>query len=538
MGSCSSSGRRRLLCRLTEPVTIFVALAIGLLLFFFGPAFSSGFQLIPGDLGDWRFNGVIAEHWYMVLRGTASRRDPIFFFPAKNVLGHSDALFLFIPFYVPLRLLGADPTLAFALCFMAIVTFGFVSAYWLFTRTFDWPKPVALFLAFCFAFSSLLAPRYSHAQLFAVCFVPAILIFGTRFARSILDGRPSIWPGIGLSVGLAALLYTSFYTGYFVLLALAISGLIFLALRRDLIVTLWRPALLWPIGAFIVALVPFFVTYWPAHQNFGARDWPSIACMLPRRTDYLDGYGSYAWSWVSALVKQPPTPCDYELTFGFPLLTIAALLASTVWLVFTKRTDLARYAALAAALSVLFWWAMMLRTSWGSAWYAVYSILPASTAIRAVFRFQIVLHICALIAIGYALSALFKKHRALSVLILIALCLEQYNTATRFSRGRERAAELALVGPPPETCRQFFLDEKSVSDSSERARLDAVVIAQRLNIPTLNGYSAYLPPNYHFPHFDDPDYRKWIGVWLNRHEIVSGTCSLDLKEKRWVNSPR
>src|SRR5262245_38958632 len=108
-----------------ETTAILAVCSAGLFLFF-RHAITTGFYIYPGDLGDWRFNGIIAEHWFSVLKGQAHWQRPIFFYPTLNTLGYSDALILFVPFYVPFRLAGIEPSLAFVFCFMSVLSFGFI----------------------------------------------------------------------------------------------------------------------------------------------------------------------------------------------------------------------------------------------------------------------------------------------------------------------------------------------------------------------------------------------------------------------------
>ena len=183
---------------LTLEIAVLVALTACGLFYFFGKTFESGFAVHPGDLGDWRYNNVIAEHWFSVLKGEARWRSPIFFYPAKGMLGYSDAIFLFIPFYVPFRLLGIDAALAFALCFMCVVGFGFVASYWFMSRIMKLPKVVSFGASFAFAFSSMAAARYPHAALYANAFLPVLFGFGARFFESILARQASIVAGIGI----------------------------------------------------------------------------------------------------------------------------------------------------------------------------------------------------------------------------------------------------------------------------------------------------------------------------------------------------
>lgn len=322
----------RMPARLLEIVAVIVLAACGLMLFF-GPAIKSGFALYPGDLGDWRFNGAVAEHWFAVLTGREQWRDPIYYFPVKGMLGYSDALFLFVPFYVPFRIVGIEPSLAFVFCFMAVLTFGFFSAYWFVARTLALPKLLALGLSFAFVFSNMASMRYPHAQLYSSCFLPALFAMGLSFAKAVLTQRAGILPGVGFSVGLAALLYTGFYIGYFVILFLLCFIPLFVLVSawstpgsvREMARALWRAryGLLACSVCFLLALVPFMLTYFPVLKEVGARDWSTVACSLPLPRDFINVDGNAAWGWLQQNFQPETRPCGWELTFGFPLGTYA-----------------------------------------------------------------------------------------------------------------------------------------------------------------------------------------------------------------------
>jgi hypothetical protein len=57
--------------------------------------------------------------------------------------------------------------------------------------------------------------------------------------------------------------------------------------------------------------------------------------------------------------------------------------------------------------------------------------------------------------------------------------------------------------------------------------LDATFIAMKHSIPTLNGYSAWVPPGYHCL---DPEVREYmddVDKWI-RQNGLTGVCVLDV----------
>ena len=65
------------------------------------------FTMIPGDLGDARFNSVVLEHGYQWLTGQAAQLwSPSFFYPFERVLGLSDNHFGSGWSYILLRTFG------------------------------------------------------------------------------------------------------------------------------------------------------------------------------------------------------------------------------------------------------------------------------------------------------------------------------------------------------------------------------------------------------------------------------------------------
>jgi hypothetical protein len=542
-----------------EAGVLIVLCGLGLSLFF-GDAIQSRFTLYPGELGDWRFNGTLAEHWFSVLKGQAEWRSPAMYYPLKGMLGYSDALFLFTPFYVPFRLAGAEPSLAFVFCFMTILAFGFVTSYWFMSRVLRSPPLVAFGLSFAFIFSNMGAAHFPHAQLYACAFLPLLLACGVLFVRSVLAGQPRIVPGVGFSVGLAAILYTGFYIGYLTILFLAFFFAVFLVIGGrylpQIVRALWqaRLALIVFGAAFAVALIPFAMTYLPVAKDVGARDWGMVECMLPFPRDFINVDGNAAWHWLVQKLGRDTRPCGWELTFGLPLGTQVAFGLSLVWLFvrwtsirhtevpttdLTGEDDFRFRVVLALGFAVVLCWVAMLRLDSGSLWRILYTWVPGVTAVRAVFRFQMVLHFFVLIVIGFALSRLTwpapaKYATAMQLIVVLVLAIENYNPTAHYFAGAARAAKLSSIPSPPVGCKQFFIAPEGLKEQpSFVGVLDGLIVGQRVRLPSLNGYSSGPPKGFYHTEFVDPLYLTKVAHWARSHDLLPGLCVLNLGPAEW-----
>ncbi len=122
--------------------------------------------MMPGDLGDARFNSVILEHGYQWLTGQADRLwSPGFFYPFERVLGFSDNHFGTFWVYAAARAFGAVRENAFLFWFLVGNALNFFSCLWV-LRRFGFRAIAASYGAFVFAFSLPVLHQEGHAQLF------------------------------------------------------------------------------------------------------------------------------------------------------------------------------------------------------------------------------------------------------------------------------------------------------------------------------------------------------------------------------------
>ena len=105
-----------------------------------------------------------------------------------------------------------------------------------------------------------------------------------------------------------------------------------------------------------------------------------------------------------------------------------------------------------------------------------------------------------------------------------------------FTYGRPTAVFDRWVKAPiaiDPSCRSFLMLPASAEYESRyghRASLygvDAAFIALQQSLPTLNGYSAWLPAGWDLCNPPHPDYGNAVTRWITEHQM-SGVCILDL----------
>jgi hypothetical protein len=196
--------------------------------------------------------------------------------------------------------------------------------------------------------------------------------------------------------------------------------------------------------------------------------------------------------------------------------------------------------ALAATAFILL--ALPVNTRFGSLWAVVWH-LPGANGLRAIDRIELVAGLAATLAIAASardvgvLRGRWTGGPALRLagLGLLALAVvEQVNLAPISSIDRPAQVDFVnSVRPAPSTCRTFFVVDTARSLPYYDYHLDAMLVSQRLALPTINGYTGHFPPGWSLLDPAKPGYRAGVAEWANRHGLVSGMCSLDLATMRW-----
>ena len=527
---------------------------------FFADIVGSNFDLVMGDRGDTRLLAFILEHWLNVVAQGGDWRSPPMFYPQPATLGYSDALFGFVPLYAVPRLFGADPLLAVQLVLVQSTLIGFAGFVWFAHRLVAVPLYAAAPVGLIFAFANGLHVSANHGQLFAVHFLPWLLIAaGYALIHAPTRRIVAVAWAAAFGAGVAGVFFTAYYVGWFFTLGclvLMLAALFMYPARLRHHVRGHGRAFALVLAAavlsFALAILPFLQLYLPLALDGAGRDYLSIVRKLGVVSDLWNvGHHNLFWGWILNTLPDHVTPYASRdghqliITPLFALTTLFGIVAAWRTARAAGREPDATVAVLLVMLAtflVLLFGSMRIG-NW-SPWWLVHALVPGASAISAVFRLQLVSALIAAVALAVLLKLFDRAVRAragaavaicATTALAMLLAAEQINLAANATISRSRqAADLAAVPPPPAECKSFFVGTQSdLHWSYAEFHTEAMVLAVHFGLPTLNGYSGWWPPNWRLDEPFDTAYRDAVAQWIARHHITAPVCELRLDGLSW-----
>ncbi|MEO8733348.1 MAG: hypothetical protein ABI373_03355, partial [Flavobacteriales bacterium] len=311
--------------------------------------------VIPGDLGDARFNNYVLEHFYRYATGKEhSYWDAPFMYPYTNTIALSDNLLGTAPIYAAIRSIGFSRESALQLWIVVLFALNFWCCF-IALRKWVGVDVLAACGAYIFAFGIYNMSQMGHAQVFPKFMVPLAFWFLWRYlARGGLK-----W----FAFTVLAVVY-QFYCGMYLGFML-IYGLFFLAVGHLVFLRntnwwkqflTWRYALRWllvlalGVALFLPVALPYLrMQALVLHTEAGVRTFADISDSLPRPISFFFSHpNALSWRMLSAIgLGVTPSWWDQMLFVGgMPWLAIGVALV----LVWIKRIPRAYRAILAALL--------------------------------------------------------------------------------------------------------------------------------------------------------------------------------------------
>jgi hypothetical protein len=539
-----------------KPVSVGFCCAIVVCVFFL-PFFRSGGDLISGDLGDNRLLIALLEHWRAWVEGQASFADANFFAPARGTLGYSDALALYAPAYLTWRAAGFDPYLSFQFTLIFVKLIGFLSYSYFLEIVLRLSRTAALFGAGLFTLSSMYFTSLGHSQLASLAFLPLVGLLGVQSWR--LRERQLLSHALSGAAGL--LLSLVFLTGYQIAFFFVLSCTA--ALSIYLVLECWRnPAgvrrSLWQQGkplasrlaaagaALAVGMTPFVLLYAPVLRLTGGRAFPDVDTQI-LGTIQIISPGPTNAVWGGILNQFPglfQLDVPREIGRGWaPITFVLFVLASIRFIGAGVRRESTSQQRLLAALCLSVFVLTLAATRLGGLmpWRLVYEIFPGAKGVRVAGRVNLVLNLVVVaLVVDYIRRRLHQPgvrldlgHRIRLVGLCAILLIEQLNwdAFPGFSRRQELAA-LRRISAPPARCRTFYVSRSDRPNSAAR-QIDAMLLARRFNLPTINGYSGLEPPGWKCPGDNAHACEALLLAWASSHGLMDGLCALDMTSGQW-----
>jgi hypothetical protein len=473
------------------------------------------FTMIPGDLGDARFNSVILEHVYQWLTGQAPRLwSPGFFYPFERVLGLSDNHFGSVWSYVMLREAGFTREMAYSGWFLVGTVLNFWVCWWVLKRE-GFAVVAAGAGAFVFAFALPMLHQEGHAQLVYRFAVPLAVFAGYRgLARKDIAAlaQAVFWCGVQF--------LCSIYLGVF-LVYLMIAGLLAYAAVHAVVgfsnrlTTSWgiekqRLATWIWVGLAVsvgIAVALLLRQYQQIASDYGVvRPLDDLRSLMPKPTSYLLADQSQLTRWVGSGVTPFAERPEHQMFVGFGV-ALFALVGLGAACCVRKLSRPLRVCTGVAGLTLGL--LVMLTLTVGDFSLYMWALkLPGVSAIRAVARIILVLllPVAVLVALGFEFGLRSVRGRVLKpAVLLLALCAltaetvwyQPHQAAVQTWLDRQASLVSRIQTALPSDAILYVTQRKS--EPFYITELDAMIYAQDHHLRTLNGYSGSTPAGYAYP---------------------------------------
>jgi hypothetical protein len=470
--------------------------------------------LIPGDLGDARFNNYVLEHFYQWVTGlTRDYWNAPFFFPFPRTITFSDNLLGSAPFYVLFRWIGFDMSSAFQGWYIFGCLLNFSAAgYVLWRLAF---KPLGIGIgAFFFAFGLPLLAQENHAQLLYHFCIPLACYALWRFYQA-----PRLHHLVSLAAWLVWQFYLTIYMGIFLILLLAAITILLpfiveaetflkrLAIWPRRLMDAWAGAHLTEKVFAVLSLAILSLGLWsiiqPYYQTstvYGfSRSWEEVSRLLPRWQSYLLADHSQLWGSISSLFSDLPLPHEHQLFPG--LAAVLLILVGIIMRFHTQNTRLA-WLHFSAALALI---ALTLQVSDHSLYWLVWR-LPGMNSLRAITRIILVIMWPLSLFMAWVADGVIQRFRQqrrwmlMGVYLVTGLLVAEsvfyshstYDKTIALARLDSLRQQIPVIVPQD----PILFVARDQQEAFWAKELDAMLLAQQMGWPTLNGYSGNDPPGY------------------------------------------
>ncbi len=500
----------------------------------------SGFRLVPGDIGDGRFNNLVLEHFLQALQGRYPFLSPGQFFPLTHTLEYSDNHWGTAWIYAGFRLLGIDVEGAFVGWLAVICVLNATSLFVLLRET-GVSRSLSVPVAFFGVASCAVLRQIDHPQVLP--FFPFIWCLFFIF-RAWRDGDIRyLAPAFLL---FAYQYYCYLYEGLYglVLLGLLLAFIPFLPYGRPEFARSgprFRTAL--PILAAAIflgtaALVFLFLPYVSlVRSHGGAHPISELISISPR-------WSSWFTADPNSLLHRKQ---DFLPTEGIAIAENALFNSWVPWvlvpvaaiIIHSNRRSLSDRFELNLILACLLVWAstLLLFTCWGpqvsSVYVAICRYVAPLRGFRAISRIALLLGVIQAVFAGLVLEHLRSRPRpgGLRLLAVVAAWVLAVDTVSvgeiSYDRGAERARYLSIAAQWREKGlgKPLVFAPGYTNQPWYAVQLDAWSAALAVHGATFNGYTSAVPDGYAFPPFLANSTLQNAGALLDRlHLPASGAA--------------
>ncbi|MEY4873748.1 MAG: hypothetical protein RJB41_450 [Actinomycetota bacterium] len=460
------------------------------------------FGQLPGDIGDTRFNMYALEHSYQWLIGNSSLWNMQMFWPLNGTSAFSEIHLGSVIFYSVPRLLGLERYEAMQVWFASGLYLTLFSAYFA-ARWMRYSAAASALVAIVFTCALPITAQAGHAQLVQRWAAPWAIVAVIGMSRSVLMRRSHLFV-FAVSISLQFLLspgtaIATIYVSIFIWIAsvwLGTSVKDFREVRTDK-----RQLLTTVSGVSVIAIFTYVALRYSQFKNvYGiTREKLEVWEFSPTLKSLFLADHSHVWNRYSYRLVIDSGRSETQLFIGLAL--IVFLVVGVTGL--RSKRDVRLSLLLGSVLIFI----TTMRIGDSSVFIHLANI-PGFDSVRTPGRFVLIL----LFPIGLVAASGFdalvtSRHKLfqLSAVLLLVFMVREYSKIDlmRISKSELNAPTEQMVERVNERinlANRNQFDAFFVLDDAEHNRfmldLDAITASQILDIPTLNGYSGFIPFGY------------------------------------------
>jgi len=468
-----------------------------------------GFNYIPGDFGDARFNMYILEHGHNFLRGEVdSFWDADFLYPSESVVAFSDNLLGTMPVYSLFRLLTFDNYTSFQLWILSLFALNYFLCFLALKKWFS-NSIVAIIGSYIFAFGIFNIGQIYHVQVFPRFMIPITLYWFWKYLNDQKIRTITL-----TSLGVAYQFYCGIYLGFFLIYGLIFSLVAYLIVyNKGFIKRLFNKHsifhLFLSISILFICLYPLFYNYLKVAKEFGLREFENIYATIPFISSYFFSSPT-SIPWGGMLYAHSAYQYDqWWLHLLFPGITPWLSFLIFPIILYKDKPSIKKLGLFLFCLLVLSF-AFSLRNNDFSLFKWIYKI-PGFSSMRAIVRIVNVQVFILILFLSYCLNRLSVLYPKTKVLMIFFLAFVLFDNSFRVDEGVKRynkEESIAQVEHFKESINKHdFSNYEAIAvglpDEVKHDHAKVIVYhvgimlaSQELGVKCVNGYTGNYPDNY------------------------------------------
>jgi hypothetical protein len=511
----------------------------------------NGFGLFSGDRYDAVIVATVLEHWKNVFLNGAPWDQLYYFYPYQHTLAQTDGYLVSGILSIPFRVVGLD---VFSSAFWALQTFraiGYFSVYVLATKSLGLAKPAGIFAAILFTISSGLFLHDQRLQLASIAIAPLITLMVHQSFKSFVAGRTtrslvfSLFAAIIFGCWLLTCFYASWFFIYFVFVFALVQPLKLANIAKRLSKKMLLARYVLPnLFMFALAALPFASIYLPKSLEVGTREWESVSQnTIPLveifQTDTKNYFFDLIFRHVYEILIPEYQPKGEYSTTGFSVFVVASFIFAC-FLAFRGNAHLRSWRPFLIATFVV--WATLLKFGDFSLWFFVYNLVPGAKALNAVGALQLFL-VLPLALMAAKTLQVCRLRNYMKAAVALVFVLGELSASHPNLNPQDEMARVEQIKSAPSSCEVFYVsgwkNQSTVTPMVEWVNeyyahnVTAMLVAERIQLPTINGVASFNPPDWNFGFPNADDYVQRVEDYSTKHSI-NRICALDLNSKEWT----